>query len=124
MLLNFKVFQLEEFDNHVHGILKDFINYCKQAMLTLKAREQRQIDYEDLTAYLKNHIEERDKIIRTGDPNAGSNPISHFIQKKLDDFKGVDQDRARQLKLNKLEAKITEVKGLNSFHEIIASKSS
>jgi sorting nexin-4 len=76
----------------------------------LKTRDQRQLDFEDLTGFLKEHIAERDKIIRTGDPNASSNVITHFINKKMDELKGVDQNKAKQLKLEKLEAKIAEVK--------------
>ncbi|EPZ34274.1 hypothetical protein O9G_002994 [Rozella allomycis CSF55] len=110
---------LEEFDIEVNGIIRDLICYCSQAKLTLKTREQRQIDHEDLSSYLKSTIEDKEKIERTGDPNAASNRVSHFIQKKVDEFKGVDQEVAKATKLKKLETKISELeKAVDQTNEI------
>jgi sorting nexin-4 len=85
----------------------------------LKSRDQKQIELEDLNQYLKDAIEERDKIIRTGDPHAGkSNPITHFITQKMDEFKGVDPEKAKKERLSKLENRISELqKGVSSSRE-------
>jgi sorting nexin-4 len=65
---------------------------------------------EDLNKFLRDAIDERDKIIRTGDANAGSsNPITHFINKKMDEFKGIDPEKAKKERLTKLENKIEEL---------------
>lgn len=96
-------------------LLKEYIQYCRNAKVTLKSRDQRQLDYEDLSEFLKNHVAEREKIASLR-PGQTAN-FSGFIHKKIDDMKGVDQVRAKQSKLVKLDGKIKDLQ-----QEVNASK--
>lgn len=71
----------------------------------LKARDQRQIDHEELSTLFETSRTERDRT--AGGKSAGG--ISGFFKDKMNDFKGIDPEKARQSRVEKLNAKITEV---------------
>ena len=72
----------------------------------MKSKDQKQIDFEELSNYLVNYSAERD---RTLNPQRGAGGLASFINSKYQDFRGVDQEKARQDKLIKLASKIQEV---------------
>lgn len=71
----------------------------------LKLRDQKQIDQEVLEQWLQKCESDRD-IATHGGKSSG---IKGFIQDKINDFKGVDPEKTRLERMNKLEAKIVEV---------------
>jgi hypothetical protein len=74
----------------------------------LKLRDQKQLDVEELDAYLKNHIADRDRTMSSA-KGAG---VQGFIQDRVHQIKGIDAEVARQHRLEKLALKIDEVRGL------------
>ncbi|KAI8852825.1 hypothetical protein BC829DRAFT_383893 [Chytridium lagenaria] len=79
--------------------LKEYIGYCQSVKEVLRQRDQKQVDFEELSTYLQNHITERDR----------GGGLASFINSKMQEFKGVDQEKARQQKLIKLASKINEL---------------
>ena len=71
----------------------------------MKARDQKQVDHEELSAWYTNYQNERDRT--AGGRSAGG--ITGFFKDKINDMKGVDPEKARQLRVQKLNAKVNEV---------------
>lgn len=115
--------------NDVHELLaycqaaKVYIYTCEVSLLihrvltctgkaVLRARDQKQVDFEELSAYLHRTIRERE---RTLHPNRGGGGgglnISEFVADKLNEVRGIDMQRARREKLARLERKIKELEG-------------
>ncbi|KAF7728120.1 intercellular trafficking and secretion [Apophysomyces ossiformis] len=101
------------FLNDVHELLA----YCHAAKAVLKARDQKQVDFEALSAYLQQAIEERDRL---RNPRAFYNSrssvnITEFMTDRINEVRGVDMQHARREKLTRLERKI------NSLTQEVAS---
>ncbi|KAI8091644.1 hypothetical protein BDF21DRAFT_145907 [Thamnidium elegans] len=79
-----------QFLNEIHELLA----YCNAAKDVLRARDQKQLDFEELSGYLHQAIQERE---RTLHPD------------KYNDFRGISVETARREKLSKLQARITEL---------------
>ncbi|CCF58321.1 hypothetical protein KAFR_0E01670 [Kazachstania africana CBS 2517] len=82
--------------------LKDLEHYIESMRQLLKLKDQKQIDYEELSEYLTKSIKERDNLIA----GYGS---SNFLTNKLEELAGINQEAARREKINKLEIKITSL---------------
>ncbi|KAJ3093630.1 intercellular trafficking and secretion [Physocladia obscura] len=85
-------------------ILRERINH--EDLETLRMRDQKQTDHEELIVYLENHRLERERVLN---PQRGGGGIASFLSNKLQEIQGVDQERARQQKILKLSGKITEL---------------
>ncbi|KAI8927651.1 hypothetical protein BC831DRAFT_451720 [Entophlyctis helioformis] len=87
------------------SMLRDYSAYCQGVKDVLKARDQKQVDHEELTNWLQSHQSDRDRTMSTGK----SPGIAGFFKDKINDLKGVDPEKARQIRLVKLDAKIQEL---------------
>ncbi len=94
--------KLKRNDTYLSNI-SDYISYCEQAKETLKIRDQKQIDYQDLKRYLDASISERDKT------TLGSVGLTGFFINKMNDFKGIDPEKTRLERLNQLNNKIVKL---------------
>lgn len=72
-------------------------------------RDQKQVDYEELSNYLQNSISDREKTMRGVRTGAGPLGIAGFFKDKYQELKGVDAEKARQARLERLSGRITEV---------------
>ncbi len=102
---------MEELVNFEDGDLlsniNEYIEYCKSVRLTLKTRDQKQLDTEELENYLEQTIQQREETLY---PHLKSGiQIGGYIKDKYDEFKGVDQEIKKKEKIEKLEGKIKEV---------------
>lgn len=70
----------------------------------IKLKDQKQIDYEELSDYLTRSIKEKNNLISG---YGGSN----FFANKLEELAGINQEASRREKINKLEGKITSLTG-------------
>ncbi|KAI8611893.1 hypothetical protein BC830DRAFT_1139217 [Chytriomyces sp. MP71] len=86
--------------------VQEYIGHCMSAKETLKTRDQKQTDYEELGVYLTNHISDRDKALN---PQRGGGGIASFLSSKMQELQGVDTERARQQRIVKLTGKIGEL---------------
>ncbi|ORY07227.1 lipid binding protein [Basidiobolus meristosporus CBS 931.73] len=95
--------------------IHEYISYCASIKGVMKLREQKQVDFEELTAFLNQQKNEREKLIN----HEKSTGLSSFIKGKYDEIKGVDQEKARQNKLEKVEAKVKELEdAVNSSNDV------
>ncbi|SAL98290.1 hypothetical protein [Absidia glauca] len=86
--------------NQIHELL----SYCQSAKAVLQERDQKQMDFEGLSAYLQQTIQDKDRI----NGNDAMN-ISELVVDKINEVRGMDMERARREKLVRLEIKIKEL---------------
>ncbi|KAG2184622.1 hypothetical protein INT43_000535 [Umbelopsis isabellina] len=95
------------FLNKVH----EYLSYCQSAKGTLRVRDQKQVDFEELSNYLQHTVAEREKTLHPGRRLEGSGGvnITGFLADKVKEVRGVDMVQAKQEKLERLEQKIKEL---------------
>lgn len=92
-------------DQDYLGSLRDMSAYSIALKNLLKAREQKQLDHEQLTEYLNKSTMDRDALAS----GYGSSGAGGFIRSKLEDVRGVDHEASRRERLRKLEIRIDEL---------------
>ena len=70
------------------------------------------MDFEELTDYLSNATNERDRLSAVISGHAGSTGlgIGSYLREKVDALRGADDDRSRVEKMRKLDGRIKEVR--------------
>lgn len=92
----------EPFLDHSHSLLA----YSASFKSVLKLRDQRQLDFEELSHYLSNVSIERDRL--AGGYGYGMGLGSYF-KEKVETLRGGDGDSSKGARLAKLDVKIKEV---------------
>ncbi|KAG6064753.1 Sorting nexin-4 [Claviceps aff. humidiphila group G2b] len=92
-------------DQDYVGSLRDMQAFSLSLKNLLRAREQKQLDYEQLTEYLNKSTTERDAL----HSGAGSFGPGSFLRAKIEDVRGVDHEQARRERLRKLELRVDEL---------------
>lgn len=92
-------------DQDYLGSLRDMSAYSIALKNLLKAREQKQLDHEQLTEYLNKSTIDRDSLAS----GYGSSGAGSFIRSKIEDVRGVDHEASRRERLRKLEIRIDEL---------------
>ena len=80
--------------------LKDLEHYISSMKQLIKLKDQKQIDYEELSDYLTKSINEKNNLI------SGYYSSSNFLTNKLEEIAGINQESSRRDKIDKLEKKI------------------
>jgi sorting nexin-4 len=91
------------------GSLRDMQAYSLSLKNLLRAREQKQLDYEQLTEYLNKSTTERDTIQSSHGAYSGGSGAGGFIRAKIEDVRGVDHEQARRERARKLELRVEEL---------------
>ena len=86
--------------------LSSLLAYSHAFRTVLKLRDQKQLDFEELSAYLSSVSIERDRLAAglAGSPGLGS-----YFKAKVDALRGSDAEFGRESRIVKLDAKIKEV---------------
>lgn len=92
------------------GSLRDMEAYIVALKQLLKSREQKQIDFEELTEYLTKASQDRD-ILASSAHNSGLTGPGGFIRSKLEDVRGVDHEQSRRERVRKLELQTMRLQG-------------
>ncbi|RDL33309.1 uncharacterized protein BP5553_08748 [Venustampulla echinocandica] len=96
----------EHTDQDYLGSLRDMQAYSLALKNLLKAREQKQLDFEQLTEYLTKSTSDRDIL---ASPGGSLSSTAGFIRSKIEDVRGVDHEQSRRERLRKLELRIEEL---------------
>ena len=101
----------DPFLNHLHALL----SYSHANRAVLKLRDQKQLDFEELSDYLSGVTAERDRLSAVISGHAGSTGLGlgAYLRERVDAMRGMDDDRARVQRMKKLDAKIKEVSGID-----------
>lgn len=92
---------------HLHSLLQ----YSHANRAVLKLRDQKQMDFEELSDYLSGLTSERDRLAAVISGRVGSTGLGlgAYLKDKVDSLRGADDDRSRVEKMRKLDGKIKEV---------------
>lgn len=110
--------ELKAMNEHEEGAylteLRDYLAYCNCVKNVLKLRDQKQLDFEELSEYLQSTVTERERLAAHRITGIGS-----YLREKVDDLRGLDQERVRQERIRKLDTKITELQeAVENAHDV------
>jgi len=90
------------------------LTYSHANRAVLKLRDQKQLDFEELSDYLSGVTSERDRLAAVISGHAGSTGlgIGAYLKDRVDAIRGADDDRSRVEKMKKLDSKIKEVRAV------------
>ncbi|TCD66493.1 intercellular trafficking and secretion [Steccherinum ochraceum] len=101
---------------HLHSLL----TYSHANRAVLKLRDQKQMDFEELSDYLSGVTSERDRLAAVISGHAGSSGLGlgAYLKDRMDALRGADDDRSRVEKMRKLDLKIKELQdAVTTAHE-------
>ncbi|KAJ7361539.1 nexin sorting protein [Mycena albidolilacea] len=101
---------------HLHSLL----TYSHANRAVLKLRDQKQLDFEELSDYLSGVTSERDRLAAIISGHAGSSGLGlgAYLKDRVDALRGADDDRSRVEKMRKLDVKIKELQdAVTTAHE-------
>ncbi|KAJ7446454.1 lipid binding protein [Mycena galericulata] len=101
---------------HLHSLL----TYSHANRAVLKLRDQKQLDFEELSDYLSGVTIERDRLAAVISGHAGSTGLGlgSYLKDRVDALRGADDDRTRVEKMRKLDVKIKELQdAVTTAHE-------
>ncbi|KAI1827788.1 hypothetical protein F4861DRAFT_491208 [Xylaria intraflava] len=96
-------------DQDYLGSLRDMQAYSIALKNLLKAREQKQLDHEQLTEYLNKSTMDRDSLASGHGSSGALGGAGGFIRSKIEDVRGVDHEASRRERQRKLEIRIDEL---------------
>ncbi|KAJ9114436.1 intercellular trafficking and secretion [Naganishia adeliensis] len=106
---------VEPFLSHCHLL----VQYSQTHKSVIKLRDQKQLDFEELSAYLSAVVAERDRLaaLNTGH-TAAPVGISTFLRDKVDQLRGTDDIHTRRERIRKMDIKIKELQdAVTGAHE-------
>lgn len=86
--------------------LHSLIVYAHTFRTLLKLRDQKQLDFEELTAYLSNLVTEKHRLTSG---QSGGQGLTSYFKDRVEAFRGHDADILRQEKMRKLDKKIEDM---------------
>lgn len=91
--------------------LQSLIAYAQVHKAVLKLRDQKQLDFEELTDYLTSVTAERDRLAAMvqGHVTSSGFGIGAYLRDRVDAIRGGDDDRTRVEKMRRLDTRIKEV---------------
>lgn len=91
--------------------MHSLLAYSHANRAILKLRDQKQLDFEELSAYLSAVTAERDRLAAVVSGHAGSTGLglAAYLRDRVDSITGRDDDRTRVERMKKLDSKIKEV---------------
>ncbi|KAF4124818.1 sorting nexin-4 [Geosmithia morbida] len=101
-------------DQDYLGSLRDMQAYSLSLRQLLKAREQKQLDHEQLSEYLAKSTAERDALQAQhaghgGYAGTGVSGAGGYLRNKFEDVRGVDHEQSRRERARKLELRVDEL---------------
>ncbi|KAJ3993251.1 hypothetical protein F5050DRAFT_1810697, partial [Lentinula boryana] len=100
--------------------LHSLLTYSHANRAVLKLRDQKQLDFEELSDYLSGVSAERDRLAAIINGHAGSSGLGlgSYLKDRMDAIRGADDDRSRVEKMKKLDVKIKELQdAVTTAHE-------
>ncbi|GAA5888720.1 hypothetical protein JCM6882_002825 [Rhodosporidiobolus microsporus] len=94
----------EVFLDHVHALLA----YSHAFKSVLKLRDQKQLDFEELSGYLSGVVTERERLVNGG--GGYGMGLGGYFKEKLEGFRaGGETDMSREARIGRLDARIKEL---------------
>lgn len=103
----------DPFLEHLHSL----VAYSGSFRSVLKLRDQKQLDFEELSAYLANLVGEKERLQGGFGYGLG---LGNYLKEKVEGLRGGEGDGGREMRLRKLEGKIKEVRLRSSSLPILS----
>ncbi|SNX85822.1 related to SNX4 - Sorting NeXin [Melanopsichium pennsylvanicum] len=106
--------------------MQALLSYARTHKSVLKLRDTKQVDFEELTDYLSGVVSERDRLASLSSPYGAGHGhggvrgagISGYLKDKVDHLRGVDEERTRVGRMQRLDGKIKELQdAVTSAHD-------
>ncbi|KAJ9474107.1 Sorting nexin-4 [Pseudozyma hubeiensis] len=106
--------------------MQALLSYARSHKSVLKLRDTKQVDFEELTDYLSGVVSERDRLASLSSPYGAGHGhggvrgagISGYLKDKVDHLRGVDEERTRVGRMQRLDGKIKELQdAVTSAHD-------
>jgi sorting nexin-4 len=87
------------------------LSYLQVNRQVLKLRDQKQLDFEELSEYLNGVTMERNRLaaVISGHATSSGQGIGAYLRDRMDSLRGADDDRTRVERMKKLDTRIKEV---------------
>jgi sorting nexin-4 len=94
------------------------LSYTAAHKAVIKLRDQKQLDFEELSAYLSAVVSERDRLAALSSGHAGA-PVGlgTYLRDQVDKLRGTDDIHTRRERMRKLDGRIKEVSGVRPSAE-------
>lgn len=106
--------------------MQALLSYAHSHKAVLKLRDTKQLDFEELTDYLSGVVSERDRLASLSSPYGAGHGhggvrgpgIGGYIKDKVDHLRGVDEERTRVGRMQRLDVRIKELQdAVTSAHD-------
>ncbi|SPO29526.1 related to SNX4 - Sorting NeXin [Ustilago trichophora] len=106
--------------------MQALLSYARSHKSVLKLRDTKQVDFEELTDYLSGVVSERDRLASLSSPYGSGHGhggvrgagISGYLKDKVDHLRGIDEERTRVGRMQRLDGKIKELQeAVTSAHD-------
>ncbi|SAL97912.1 hypothetical protein [Absidia glauca] len=109
---------LATYDTEWLGEIHDYMSYHNAMKDVLKLRDQKQLDFEELTDYLQSTLKEREKTMYPSRTDGGTN-LTGFLTNKLNEVRGADSEKIRRERVLRLDDRIRELQdAIEQTHEV------
>ncbi|PWN45141.1 hypothetical protein IE81DRAFT_320754 [Ceraceosorus guamensis] len=107
----------------VHALLA----YASSHRNLLRLRDQKQLDFEELTDYLSGVVTERDRLASLSSPHGAGHGhggvrgpgIGGYLRDRFDSVRGVDEERTRVQRMQRLDGRINELQeAVTTSHDV------
>lgn len=107
----------------VHALLA----YASSHRNLLRLRDQKQLDFEELTDYLSGVVTERDRLASLSSPHGAGHGhggvrgpgIGGYLRDRFDSVRGVDEERTRVQRMQRLDGRINELQeAVTNSHDV------
>ncbi|ORX53651.1 lipid binding protein [Hesseltinella vesiculosa] len=110
-----------------HGHIRELLSYCQAAKDQLKERDQKQVDFEEMTLYLQQLTQDRERLLHPGQSIPGSSlHLGEYVADQVYKMKGQNLTQTRrdrlsciQIKLKELEQEVTVA---NDVHNMFSDR--
>lgn len=115
--------------SQMHALL----SYAHSHKSVLKLRDSKQLDFEELTDFLSRFVSERDRLASLSSPYGAGHGhggvrgagLSGYLKDKVDSLRGVDEERTRVERMQRLDVRIKELQdAVTSAHDTSTAFSS
>lgn len=106
--------------------MQALLSYARSHKSVLKLRDSKQVDFEELTDYLSGVVSERDRLASLSSPYGAGHGhggvrgagLSGYLKDKVDHLRGVDEERTRVGRMQRLDSRIKELQeAVTSAHD-------
>ncbi|KAH7106931.1 hypothetical protein BKA62DRAFT_685544 [Auriculariales sp. MPI-PUGE-AT-0066] len=113
-LLEFSALLRHSIDSDIDPFLlqlHSLLAYLQSNRQVLKLRDQKQLDFEELSEYLNGVTMERNRLaaVISGHATSSGQGIGAYLRDRVDALRGADDDRTRVERMKKLDSRIKEL---------------